>query len=144
MSHRVKNATTASAVVVMTTTAITMAHAQRNGPTALDSGKDVYDSHCAVCHGTSGAGDGPYVGLLNIAVPDLTTLAKRNGGMFPSSRVYDTIDGTLSLPAHGTRTMPIWGQIIRNKAAPRNRNPQSFVRSTILSLVLYIQRLQAK
>ena len=126
--------------------AVTTAHAQQNGPAAqtFDAGKDDYDSHCAACHGSNGAGEGPYARLLTVTIPNLTTLSKRNGGVFPYSQVYESIDGRLALPAHGKRDMPIWGQEFSYKKRTLNPNPEAFVRAKINALVLYIHRLQAK
>ena len=126
--------------------AVTVAHAQQNGSAGqtFDAGKDDYDSHCAACHGSSGVGEGPYARLLNVPIPNLTTLSKRNGGVFPYSQVYETIDGRLELPAHGMRNMRIWGQEFSYKKHPLNPDPEAFVRAKINALVLYIHRLQAK
>jgi mono/diheme cytochrome c family protein len=133
-------------VGAITAGAATIAHAQQNGPAeqTFDAGKDYYDSHCAACHGLSGAGEGPYARFLKATIPNLTTLSKRNGGVFPYSQVYKTIDGRLALPAHGTRDMPIWGQEFSYKKRPLNPDPEAFVRAKINALVLYIHRLQAK
>jgi Cytochrome c len=135
----------ALAVGAIAAAAVTMAHAQQNGPAGqtFDAGKDDYDSHCAACHGSSGAGEGPYARFLNVTIPNLTTLSKRNGGVFPYSQVYETIDGRLALPAHGTRDMRIWGQEFSYKKHPLNINSEAFVRAKINALVLYIHRLQA-
>jgi mono/diheme cytochrome c family protein len=46
-----------------------------------DSGKREYDENCAACHGPLGKGDGVFRELLKTAVPDLTVLAKNNGGV---------------------------------------------------------------
>jgi hypothetical protein len=113
----------------------------------IDVGKREYDANCAVCHGAAGRGDGPY-GPLPFSVPDLTQLARRNNGVFPFQRVYETIDGTLVVKAHGTRDMPIWGRDYRAQAddhdidGPYGR--EVYVRSRILALTEYIYRLQAK
>lgn len=40
---------------------------------------------------------------------DLTTLAKRNKGVFPFDRVYAVIDGREIVRGHGDRDMPAWG-----------------------------------
>jgi len=113
-----------------------------------DFGKYEYDSHCAVCHGASGKGDGPYAGLGDQSVANLTTLAKRNGGMFPFQRVYETIDGTVPVKAHGTADMPIWGQRYRAQAPEVMLDvpydPEVYVRTRILALTEYVSRLQAK
>jgi hypothetical protein len=44
-----------------------------------------------------------------VEVPDLTLIARRNGGTFPRDRIEKIIDGRYMLAVHGTRTMPIWG-----------------------------------
>ena len=44
--------------------------------------------------------------------PDLTQFTKRNGGMFPSERVYRIIDGR-DVMSHGDREMPVWGDAFR-------------------------------
>src|SRR5580704_472655 len=51
------------------------------------SGREVYQSSCAPCHGFDGKGSGPVAGTLKITPPDLTELARRNGGAFPTDRV---------------------------------------------------------
>src|SRR5579859_4388914 len=50
------------------------------------NGPDLYRGYCASCHGTEGKGDGPVAPALNSKMPDLTTIAQRNGGMRRSSR----------------------------------------------------------
>jgi hypothetical protein len=42
-------------------------------------------------------------------MPNLTTLALRHGGEFPTDYVASYIDGRSLPPAHGSRTMPVWG-----------------------------------
>ena len=53
-----------------------------NGEKA-DVGKREYQANCANCHGVGGKGDGPIADLLTKKATDLTTLAKKNGGVFP-------------------------------------------------------------
>jgi mono/diheme cytochrome c family protein len=113
----------------------------------IDVGKREYDANCAVCHGPAGRGDGPYAGL-PFGVPDITQLARRNGGVFPFQRVYETIDGTLLVKAHGTRDMPIWGRDYQARAdeyyVDVPYSPEFYVRTRILALAEYVYRLQAK
>lgn len=78
------------------------------GP-ASPSGAELYRLHCAGCHGQLGRGDGPVAPLLTVAVPDLTLIAARRGGMFPEEEVFRIIDGQSPRAAHGTRRMPVWG-----------------------------------
>ncbi len=74
-----------------------------------DVEKSLYLSSCASCHGIDGKGDGPVSKQLKVAPTDLTVLAKKNGGVFPVSAVYEVIDGRKVIAAHGTREMPVWG-----------------------------------
>jgi len=48
---------------------------------------------------------------LTASLPDLTTLAAQHDGTFPEEYVRQMIDGREMLSAHGTRQMPIWGNI---------------------------------
>lgn len=115
--------------------------------TKVDLGKREFDSSCAVCHGNNGKGNGPFVELLRRSPPDLTKLAKSNGGVFPVNRVYETIEGA-NVPSHGSRDMPIWGNDYRVQAGEYYvdvpYNPEAYVRSRILALVEYINRLQER
>jgi hypothetical protein len=54
-------------------------------------------------------GDGPFVQLLKsgTVVPNLTELSKKNNGVFPFARVFETIDGMVLVMAHGPTDMPI-------------------------------------
>lgn len=74
------------------------------------SGAELYSRFCASCHGKTALGDGPVAGWLRAAPPDLTRIAQRHGGQFPSDWVYRVIDGRAYLVAHGERDMPVWGQ----------------------------------
>jgi mono/diheme cytochrome c family protein len=110
-------------------------------------GQREFESNCASCHGMTGRGGGPLVSFLSKSPTDLTQLAKGNGGVFPISRLYDVIEGG-SVPAHGTREMPVWGQDYRVQAATyfmdTPYDPEIYVRSRILGLVEYLSRIQAK
>jgi mono/diheme cytochrome c family protein len=113
-----------------------------------DIGKREYTENCAVCHGKTGKGDGPYAGLGNTRVSDLTVLSKGNKGVFPFARVYEVIDGRQAVKAHGPRDMPIWGTEYQVKAAEYymelDYDPNVYVRARILALIDYLNRLQAK
>jgi len=112
----------------------------------VDLGQREYLNNCAACHGETAKGNGPYNELLKKSASDLTTLAKRNGGVFPVARVYEVIDGGGS--GHGSRDMPVFGTDYKLKAAEyygdMPYDPEVYVRGRILSLVEYLNRLQVK
>ena len=119
-----------------------LAHAQN-----IDAGKVEFQSSCAACHGADGKGKGPLSGVLKLAPPDLTALAKKNNGVFPVNAVYEMIDGRKAVEAHGTREMPIWG--FRYMPSPYqavNPSPatEAAIRARMLTIVDYLNRIQEK
>jgi mono/diheme cytochrome c family protein len=74
-------------------------------------GARIFRNYCASCHGVNGSGDGPVAPALKTKVPLLTTLARRNHGVFPTARVRHIIGGDEDHAAHGSREMPVWGPI---------------------------------
>ena len=77
------------------------------------SGRSLFETYCAVCHGRSGRGDGPLAEQMKTRPPDLTLFAARNGGTFPAALVGKIIDGRQPLPGHGGPDMPVWGDAFR-------------------------------
>ncbi len=75
---------------------------------SVENGRDLYRTYCWQCHGFDATGDGPMAEMLAIKTPDLTKLADRNGGAFPTEVVARQIDGRAPLLAHGGE-MPIFG-----------------------------------
>jgi mono/diheme cytochrome c family protein len=137
--------------------AATMAHAQQSGPAgqSVDVGKHEYEAHCVACHGSTGKGDGAFAKMLKsgTVVANLTQVSKKNNGVFPFARVYETIDGRVLVTAHGPREMPIWGseyRTISSGLSPRDmdtvpyNDPENFARAKILALTEYVYRLQEK
>src|SRR5262245_8615749 len=76
-----------------------------------ERGAITYRTHCAVCHGKGGAGDGPLADQLRFAPADLTRLARRNKGRFDSEQVQRVIDGRFPIKGHGGGEMPVWGDV---------------------------------
>lgn len=118
-------------------------------PLRVDAGKLEYDAHCASCHGPAGAGNGELRRFLTVPPSDLSTLARRNGGVFPNQLVWEVIDGrsTIEIGPHGPRTMPVWGQRFRQEALQHPATaaePEWTVRNRIVALLDYLSRLQQK
>lgn len=76
---------------------------------ATASGVALFRINCAGCHGTNARGNGPIAEFISVPVPDLTRIAVRNGGEFPTERIYQVIDGQSGNSVHGSRHMPVWG-----------------------------------
>ncbi len=114
----------------------------------FDIGKREYDANCVVCHGVKGKGDGPFNEYLRVKTPDLTVLTRNNGGLFPVNRVLEVIDGRTQVKGHGTREMPIWGNVYNSQASPQfddyPHNAEIFIWARTLALIDYLNRLQVK
>ena len=83
-------------------------------PTLASDPKAMFDTYCAVCHGKEGKGDGPAAKSLAKVPADLTKIAARNNGTFPETRVRRYIEGLDEVAAHGSRDMPMWGDLFRS------------------------------
>lgn len=109
-------------------------------------GQEEFRNHCAACHGLTGRGDGPIGPLLKTPAPNLALISERNGGKFPFQKVYEIIDGSSVLAAHGSRDMPLWGDRYMKDAKPVTPDQADITRQQveqrILSLVYYIGTLQ--
>ena len=106
---------------------------------ADDTGARLFFNHCAACHGDDGEGGGPVAASLRVTIPNLRTLARRNGGVFPTESVTAYVDGRTMPAAHGDRQMPIWGEALggaRHDAAART------VRRRVAAVVDHVSMLQ--
>jgi mono/diheme cytochrome c family protein len=106
---------------------------------AEDTGARLYFNHCAACHGEDGEGTGPVAASMRVTMPNLRTLAQRNGGVFPGDTISAYIDGRNSKAAHGDRLMPVWGDVFRG---PEQGTAKRTVRRRIDALVDFIWTLQ--
>jgi mono/diheme cytochrome c family protein len=116
---------------------------QNSGPDPVlaELGQPVFERHCVSCHGAEGRGDGPVASVLHPPPADLTTIAARRGGSFPGGEIARFIDGRFSIPAHGPRAMPVWGQRF-GADIPEADIGESITRGRIATLVEYLKSIQ--
>lgn len=104
------------------------------------SGQQMFSSYCAVCHGTDGKGNGPAATALKVPPTNLTELATKGNGKYPSLHVTAVIRGQADLPAHGNQEMPVWGPLFRRISQGNDGE----VQQRIANLNQYIESLQKK
>jgi mono/diheme cytochrome c family protein len=108
--------------------------------TSPASGKEMFVSYCASCHGKDAKGNGPDANALKQLPADLTTLAKRNGGKYPSDKITSILRGQTSLMAHGDQEMPVWGPVFWRMS----QGHEEQVQMRIANLNHYLESLQEK
>ena len=102
------------------------------------SGVQNFAAYCAPCHGSNGQGHGPVAGALTTPPADLTKLAARNKGVFPAARVREYVtNGDNTVPAHGSRAMPVWGPTFRSLDSS-----DKAVTLRIANVVTYLESIQ--
>jgi mono/diheme cytochrome c family protein len=103
------------------------------------AGVDLFREYCAVCHGSDARGAGPAAAALKPAPKDLTQISRRHNGKFPELHVQRVINGEDVVVAHGTRDMPIWGQLLRSTSSTKD-----VATIKVYNLVKYLEEIQAK
>jgi len=103
------------------------------------SGSYLYKTYCATCHGKEAKGDGPLASSLRFAPSDLTLIAKRNGGAFPSEQVFRIVDGRKPVKGHGGPDMPVWGDAFKGSV---DGFTEEKVKEKIDALVDFLKSIQ--
>lgn len=140
-----KSATLAILILTTTSSLNATAFAQT---AKTDRGQKEYEAQCSICHGMDAKGNGVFGQALKVVPPDLTALAKKNGGVFPAERISSVIDGRVEITSHGPRDMPIWGMRYAVNAAKHFVDipyaQEAYIRASVLLLVEYLSRIQQK
>ncbi|MDJ0859712.1 MAG: c-type cytochrome [Dinoroseobacter sp.] len=118
------------------------AHAQD-----ISLGEYEYRNSCAACHGAEGRGNGPVSAHMSKPAPNLRTLSSDNGGVFPVSRVYEVIDGSAGVGAHGMMDMPVWGYRFTQRVGSEDtdfsaEDVSNYARIRILAVIDHLAGLQ--
>jgi len=130
----------ASAMVAAAQEAKTQVKHEAAPMTSPVSGKEMFLSYCASCHGKDAKGDGPAATSLKMLPADLTTLAKRNGGKYPADKVTTILRGQANLVPHGDQEMPVWGPVFWRMSGGHDE----VVQQRIANLNRYLESLQVK
>lgn len=108
--------------------------------TPSNSGKEMFKSYCAVCHGVDGKGNGPAATAMKTNPTDLTALAQKSAGKYPAAHVAAVIRGQAATPSHGSQDMPVWGPLFSSI----DQGHEAQVQQRVTNLVNYIETVQTK
>lgn len=133
----------AAAVAVALAPAAPAAAQEENAGFAVAKGRTTFRTYCASCHGEHADGRGPVAQYLTVPPADLTAIEDRYGE-FPTERVREIIDGREDVRAHGSRDMPVWGDIFRYPLVPSEstEDPEARAARIIDELVHYLKTIQ--
>jgi len=116
----------------------------QNGPrpnqTASPDGAALFRTWCASCHGVTAQGNGALAPMLRRVPPDLTLIAGKNGGMFPTARIRRIVDGR-EVESHGDPDMPVWGSAFKSA---KDGYTEESVRARIDAVVAYLESIQKR
>ena len=135
--HIIGSVVTIAAVMTFATVGARAANAQ----TPSEHGSSIFRTYCASCHGEGGRGDGPLSESLRTRPPDLTGIAARHDGVFPTEKIYRIIDGREQVRGHGRTDMPVWGDAFFR--AGENATRES-VETRIRKLVEFLDSIQRR
>jgi len=100
------------------------------------TGESLYRRLCASCHGVAGRGDGPAGAAL---CPRPTDLTRLRSGM---PELMRQIDGRRTTRAHGTKQMPVWGEVLEQSliSEPHRRRTALLKVDAIADYVMRLRR----
>ncbi|MFA8384683.1 MAG: c-type cytochrome [Pelagibaca sp.] len=112
-------------------------------PEASD-GRALFMENCAVCHGADAKGNGPMARVMETEPADLTLIAQRSGGTFPTVEVLSTIDGYTKASPSGPN-MPEFGALLEGDLVPLDTGDGILTPTPrkLVALVEYIESIQA-
>lgn len=108
--------------------------------TSPTSGKQMFTSYCAPCHGVDGRGNGPAAASLRTMPTDLTGLSRNHHGAFPDTHIVAVLEFGATVRAHGSAEMPVWGPILSKMNIANAQDKQL----RISNLSHYIESIQGK
>ncbi|WP_054007684.1 c-type cytochrome [Cypionkella psychrotolerans] len=113
-------------------------------PPEKTTGAHDYNDYCAACHGPTGKGDGETAAGLGKKPADLTTLAARNKGAFPTTKVMAQIWGYAGKKGKGV--MPDFAPLLEGDTVPYDGGDGIATPTPIrlVELAEYLKTLQVK
>ena len=108
------------------------------------TGAEDYAAYCAACHGPAGKGDGEAAAGLSKKPANLSTLAARNNGTFPTTKVMAQIWGYAGKKGEGV--MPDFAPLLEGDTVPYDGGDGIATPTPIrlVELAEYLKTLQAK
>lgn len=105
--------------------------------TQATAGKAHFMQYCASCHGEDGKG--LQIDSLERQPADLTAIMKgRTSSEFPILEVANMIDGRKMAKTHGSRDMPVWGEVF----SKQEYMSEDEIKGKLAELIAYLMVIQ--
>ena len=131
------------AAATLLAVALALARRTSRGPDARRARRALLPELLRELSRRAGRGDGPAAGSLRTPPADLTRIAARRGGKFPGRRDRAEHRRPLPLDAHGTREMPVWGEVF-SQGIPDSGTAESIARGKVAVIVEYLKSIQVR
>ncbi|MDF1696264.1 MAG: cytochrome c [Saprospiraceae bacterium] len=100
-------------------------------------GKVHFQKYCSQCHGADGTGI--IVDTMGLQPANLTKIrASRKSDEFPILEIANKIDGRKMAKAHGSRDMPIWGEVFSEQEFMSEKE----IKGKLGELIAYLMSIQ--
>ncbi len=101
------------------------------------TGKAHFQKYCSSCHGDDGRGI--FIDSLSIQPANLTLIRdRRKSNEFPVLEIANIIDGRKMSKAHGSREMPIWGEVFSKEEYLE----EAQIKGKLAELIAYLMSIQ--
>ena len=100
-------------------------------------GKVHFQKYCSSCHGEDGTGK--YIDSLSTQPANLTKLGSAKSENFPILYVANVIDGREMVKNHGSRTMPIWGEVFSDQ----EYLDETQIKGKLAEIIAYLMTIQS-
>lgn len=109
----------------------------------IAEGRALYLDNCAMCHGTTGIGDGEFARSMSPPPKNLTLIQVRNADRFPRAKVLSVMDGYTRLRTDHS-AMPEFGALLEGPQVPVTLadGSQSPVPRPLAALLVYLESIQ--
>lgn len=123
-------------------------HEDENPGFLAAKGRITFGRYCANCHGVDAKGNGSIAKFLKIPPSDLTAIEEDEDGGFPYERLTKVIDGRTEVRGHGSREMPIWGDVFQSPLsesyATAGETGEDRAGRMIKELIYYLETIQSE
>lgn len=126
-----------AAIFLVTNTSCNSKPPQNSRAVQAANGKVHFIKHCSACHGEDGTG--LILDTLAIQPANLTMInTSRRTNDFPILEIANIIDGRRMSKHHGTRDMPIWGEVF----SKQEHLDEAQIKGKLGEIIAYLMSIQ--